>query len=86
MMSYKEIYEITNKFWEHLVRQGYAESYARQIVMGARRLLREFGDINKVDENAIWQRYMYHSKRYRNMLVSSYRLFKKFLEEEGRNG
>lgn len=85
MMSYQEIYEITGRFWDHLKRQGYADTYARQMVMGIRRLLREFGDLEEINEKAIWQRYMNYSKGYRNGLVSAYKLFKKFLAEEGLN-
>jgi len=85
-MSYKEIYRVTEEFREWLRRQCYSESYARDMAMKVRRLLREFGDVNLIDERAIWQRYMNYSGGYRHGMMSALRLFKKFLEEEGRNG
>lgn len=86
MMSYREIYEITEEFKEWLRSQYYSESYTRDIVMKARRLLREFGDVEKVDEKAIWQRYMNYSKGYRHGMMSALKLFRKFLRECGING
>lgn len=77
---------VIKAFEQEQITRGYSESYVKEQVKCLKRLLREFGDLGELEEDAIWQKYMYHSRSYRNQMTQALRAFRKWLNGGVRNG
>lgn len=77
---------VIRAFEQEQITRGYSESYVKEQGKALRRLLREFGDLGELDENAIWHKYMYHSKSYRTQMTNALKAFRKFLNGGVQNG
>jgi len=78
------------KFWEQAISvfekelrlRGYAESTVKLHVSNLKRLLREFGDLEAVNKQKIWEKYNGRSRHMRRNLYRALDLFKRFLRGE----
>lgn len=77
---------VIRAFEQEQLRAGYSKHYVKEQVKCLKRLLREFGDLGEIDDKAIWQRYMYHSKSYRTQMTNALKAFKKWLNGGVQNG
>ena len=82
-MNKMEFWEfMIDKFAEYMKEQGYSGEYVKVVRKNLRKLLREFGDLSDIDENAIWQKYMNKSKYTRKNMQQALRNFKKWCKGE----
>jgi len=85
-MKTEEWLELINEYEEYMKMSGYSDSTIKHEIRNLRRVLREFGDLDKVTEEDIWRRYAFKSKYSRRNMQQALKNFRRWLRECGRNG
>jgi len=85
-MRTEEWLELIEEYKEYMKMCGYSDNTIKYEITALRRILREFGDIDKVTEDDIQRKYWFKSKYTRRNTMQALRNFKRWLRVVRKHG